>query len=72
MSDATGVNNVSGGSLDVEAKKTGKTMEEPTEEKQKDLDKKIEKGGDGNIKYKARKKRHSAVGHSGIKDKRQS
>lgn len=51
MSDATGVNNVSGGSLDVEAKKTGKALEELTEEKQKDLDKKIEKGGDGNIKY---------------------
>lgn len=47
MSDATGVNNVSGGSLDVEAKKTGKTMEELTEEKQKDLDKKIEKGATG-------------------------
>jgi hypothetical protein len=40
MSDATGVNNISGGSLDQDAKKkTGKTMEELTNEKRKELDK---------------------------------
>ncbi|WP_439925448.1 hypothetical protein [Nitrobacter sp. JJSN] len=42
--DATGVNNVSGGGLDAEAKKkTGKTMEQLTEEKRKELDEKIKK-----------------------------
>jgi len=50
--DATGVNNVSGTALDAEAKKkTGKTMEQLTEEKRKELDEKIKKGGDENIKY---------------------
>lgn len=40
MSDATGVNNISGGSLDQDAKKkTDKTMEELTNEKRKELDK---------------------------------
>ena len=49
--DATGVNNAGAG-LDAEAKKkTGKTMEELTEEKRKELDEKIKKGGDENIKY---------------------
>ncbi|ABA04299.1 hypothetical protein Nwi_1037 [Nitrobacter winogradskyi Nb-255] len=53
MSDATGVNNISGGSLDEEAKKkTGKTMEELTDEKRKELDKKVEQGGDENIKIR--------------------
>jgi hypothetical protein len=36
--DATGVNNVSGAALDAEAKKkTGKTMEQLTEEKRKEV-----------------------------------
>jgi hypothetical protein len=36
--DATGVNNVSGAELDAEAKKkTGKTMEQLTEEKRKEV-----------------------------------
>jgi hypothetical protein len=36
--DATGVNNVSGADLDAEAKKkTGKTMEQLTEEKRKEV-----------------------------------
>jgi hypothetical protein len=49
--DARGVNRA-GGSLDEEAKKkTGKTMEQLTEEKRKELDEKIKKGGDENIKY---------------------
>jgi hypothetical protein len=53
MSDATGVNNISGGSLDQDAKKkTGKTMEELTNEKRKELDKKVENGGDENIKIR--------------------
>lgn len=51
--DATGVNNVSGAELDAEAKKkTGKTMEQLTEEKRKELDKKVENGGDDNIKIR--------------------
>jgi hypothetical protein len=50
--DATGVNNVSGAELDAKAKeKTGKTMEQLTEEKRKELDEKIKKGGDENIRY---------------------
>jgi hypothetical protein len=50
--DATGVGNISGGNLDAEAKKkTGKTMEQLTEEKRKELDENIKKGGDENIKY---------------------
>jgi hypothetical protein len=52
MSDATGVGSISGGTLDADAKKkTGKTMKQLTEEKRKELDEKIAKGGDANIKY---------------------
>lgn len=53
MSDATGVTNISGGTLDGDAKKkTGKTMQELTDEKRKELDKKVEQGGDENIKIR--------------------
>ncbi len=52
MSDATGVNNISGGTLDDAKKKTGKTMQELTDEKRKELDKKVEQGGDENIKIR--------------------
>ena len=52
MADATGVGSISGGTLDADAKKkTGKTMEQLTEEKRKELDEKIAKGGNENIKY---------------------
>lgn len=53
MSDATGVNNISGGTLDEDAKKkTGKTMQELTDEKRKELDEKVKNGGDENIKIR--------------------
>ena len=53
MSDATGVGSISGGALDGDAKKkTGKTMQELTDEKRKELDKKVEDGGDENIKIR--------------------
>lgn len=53
MSDATGVNNISGGTLEKDVKKkTGKTMQELTDEKRKELDKKVEQGGDENIKIR--------------------
>lgn len=53
MSDATSDNKISGGTLDQDAKKkTGKTMQELTEEKRKELDKKVEQGGDENIKIR--------------------
>ena len=55
MSDATGVGSIWGGTLDADAKKkTGKTMKQLTEEKRKELDEKIAKGGDANIKYAAK------------------
>ena len=47
------INNISGGTLDKDAKKkTGKTMQELTDEKRKELDKKVENGGDENIKIR--------------------
>lgn len=53
MSDATGVNNISGGTLEEDAKKkTGKTMQELTDEKRKELDEKVKNGGDENIKIR--------------------
>lgn len=53
MSDATRDNNILGGTLDQDAKKkTGKTMQELTDEKRKELDKKVEQSGDENIKIR--------------------
>ena len=50
MSDASGVGSISGGALDGDAKKkTGKTMQELTDEKRKELDKKVEDGGDEKV-----------------------
>jgi hypothetical protein len=62
MSDANGVGSISGGTLDADAKKkTGKTMEQLTEEKRKQLDEKIARTLREHQVRQARPQRHLAV-----------
>jgi hypothetical protein len=62
MSDANGVGSISGGTLDADAKKkTGKTMEQLTEEKRKQLDEKIARTLREHQVRQARPQRHLTV-----------